>query len=59
VFISAGYEECIARAKQRSQEQQADAKAVEKLYRERYYPGFEKYMDEVQPKRLATVVIYN
>jgi uridine kinase len=59
VFVSADFEECIARAKLRNQEQQANAEAVEQLYRDRYCPGFQIYKNEVQPEKRAIVVIQN
>jgi uridine kinase len=55
IFVDAGYELCIARARIRRQERSRDADEIEALYRERYVPGFELYVGEVQPERQASV----
>ena len=59
VFVEASFETCIRRARARNQERREDAEEVETLYRRRYVPGFERYLDEVDPKARASVTILN
>jgi uridine kinase len=55
IFVEASYETCIARARIRRQERTRDADEIEALYRERYVPGFELYLAEVEPQGRASV----
>jgi len=57
VFVRAPYATCIARARVRKQERLADADAIEALYRERYIPGFELYVEAVHPEARASAVV--
>jgi uridine kinase len=59
IFIDASVATCIARARLRNQERQVDADAVEALYRERYAPGFQLYLDQDRPREVADVVVLN
>jgi uridine kinase len=59
IFIDASVDTCIARARLRNQERQEDADAVEALYRERYVPGFQLYLDQDRPKEVAGMVVRN
>jgi uridine kinase len=56
IFVDAGYEVCIARARVRQQERSRSADEIEALYRERYAPGFQLYVAEVQPQEHASLV---
>jgi uridine kinase len=57
VLVEADFETCIARARTRKQERYRDADGIEALYRERYVPGFELYLNEVQPQQRASMRI--
>ena len=57
IFLDTPFDVCVERAKVRNQERLEDAAAVEKRYLERFWPGYEMYLDQVGPKRLADVVI--
>jgi uridine kinase len=59
IFVDASVETCIARARHRNQERQVDADAVEALYRERYAPGFQLYLNHDHPQEFADVVVRN
>jgi uridine kinase len=59
IFVDASVETCIARARLRNQERQVDADAVEALYRERYAPGFQLYLDHDRPREVADMVVLN
>jgi uridine kinase len=59
IFIDASIETCLARARLRNQERQEDANAVEALYRERYVPGFQLYLDQDRPREVADMVVLN
>jgi uridine kinase len=59
IFIEALVETCMARARLRNQERQEDADAVEGLYRERYAPGFQLYLDHDRPREVADMVVLN
>lgn len=55
VYVNAEYETCITRARSRNQERVGDADSIEALYRERYVPGFQLYVAEVEPRKRASV----
>jgi len=57
VFVHADYETCIARARTRRQERYRDPEQIEALYRDRYVPGFELYLAEVQPAARASTTL--
>jgi uridine kinase len=57
VLVEADFETCIARARARKQERYRDADEIEALYRERYVPGFDLYLREVQPQTRASIRI--
>jgi uridine kinase len=55
VFVESDYEVCIARARARRQERYRDPAQIEALYRDRYVPGFELYVAEIQPAARASI----
>jgi uridine kinase len=55
VFVHAAYETCIARARTRRQERYRDPDQIEALYRERYIPGFELYVAELEPQNRSSI----
>ena len=59
IFVQAPFEACIRRARERNQEGRVDADQVETLYRQRYVPGFELYLNEERPTELASATLLN
>jgi uridine kinase len=55
VFVDADYETCIARARNRRQERYRDPDEIEALYRDRYIPGFQLYVSEINPAARASL----
>lgn len=59
LLIEASAETCIRRARRRNQERRATADEVERLYRRRYLPGWALYLEEVEARRFASLVVPN
>lgn len=59
VFIDTPFDTCLARAIPRNQEQFGGPEAVVARYRDRYVPGFQLYLDQVNPKAHADCVVDN
>ncbi len=57
VFVDTPFNTCIERARLRNQEGFKDADSVEKRYRERYWPGYQLYLEEFDPKSLVDAVV--
>jgi len=57
IFVTASVETCLARALRRNQEGHASLEQLARIYRDRYIPGFQMYLDQVRPQDLASVVI--
>lgn len=57
VYVEAGYDTCIFRAKERNQEKLHSRNEIEEVYLNRYVPGFELYLQEVDPRNKADFVI--
>jgi len=59
IFVNATFDVTLARARVRDRELFGSDDALRERYRERYLPGQQLYLDEVDPERLASVVIAN
>lgn len=59
VFVSAGFEETLRRARQRDEALFGSAEEVERRYRLRYIPGQELYFAQAHPQRVADAVVVN
>ena len=59
IFVDVGFEETIKRARNRDQYLFGSADEVEAIYRTRYIPGQKIYLDSVQPRQKADIVINN
>ena len=59
VFVRAGFETTVQRAEHRDLELFGTASDVRRRYEQRYIPGQELYLSEVQPESWASVVVDN
>lgn len=59
VFVSAAFEETLARARTRDLESLGSAAKVEERFRKRYLPSQQHYFDTVRPIELAHIVVHN
>ena len=59
LFVTAPFETCVRRGRERNQENRSSADEVEALYRQRYGPGFALYLEEIDPMSLASATIEN
>jgi uridine kinase len=59
IFVSASFEQTLARARIRDRELYGSAAGVERRFRERYLPSQEFYSALVRPTDLADVVVQN
>jgi len=59
IFVRANFDVTLRRALVRDRELFGNEAAVRERHRERYVPGQRLYLDEVEPQRLACVVIEN
>jgi len=57
VFVSADYETCLGRALERNQEGVISLSDLEQLYRLKYMPGFELYINETDPEEYASFIV--
>ena len=59
IFVSAAFEETLARARIRDLASLGSAARVEQRFRNRYLPSQEHYFDTVRPTDLADIVVHN
>ena len=59
IFVSASFDETVARARIRDQERHTSAGEVERRYRSRYIPSQQRYFDTVRPTEHADVIVHN
>jgi uridine kinase len=59
VFVSAGFDETLQRARTRDQALFGSTTAVERRHRERYVPSQQRYFDTVRPTDHADVIVHN
>lgn len=59
IFLRAGFNVTVARAEKRDLELLGTVQEVRRRYRERYVPGQELYLSEVNPEQWASIVIDN
>jgi uridine kinase len=59
IFVSAAFEETLARARVRDLASLGSAARVEQRFRNRYRPSQQHYFDTVRPTDLADIVVYN
>ena len=59
IFVSAAFEETLARARIRDLTPLGSAARVEQRFRNRYLPSQQHYFDTVRPTDLADIVVYN
>ena len=59
IFLRADFSITLARAERRDLELLGSVEEVRRRYRERYIPGQQLYLREVQPERFASVIIDN
>ena len=59
IFVSAAFEETLARARIRDWAPLGSADRVEQRFRNRYLPSQQHYFDTVRPTDLADIVVYN
>ncbi len=59
VFVRAGFEITVQRAEHRDLELFGTASDVRRRYEQRYIPGQELYLSEVQPEKWASIVVDN
>lgn len=57
LLVDTGEEVCLERALVRRQERLDDPVEIERLYRERYLPGWRLYAQEVQPMVGASIIV--
>ncbi|MEM8764974.1 MAG: AAA family ATPase [Bacteroidota bacterium] len=57
IYVEANYDACIYRAKERNQEKLHSQNEIEEVYLNRYVPGFELYLQEVDPRNKADFII--
>jgi uridine kinase len=59
IFVQVDFEMALQRAIQRDQHLFGSPQAVRQRYQQRYFPAQRRYLETVQPQRLADVVIDN
>jgi uridine kinase len=59
VFVSAAFDEILARARVRDLASLGSAARVEQRFRNRYLPSQQHYFDTVRPTELADIVVHN
>jgi len=59
IFVSAAFEETLARARIRDVAPLGSAARVEQRFRDRYLPSQQHYFDTVRPTDLADIVVHN
>src|SRR5438105_9291969 len=59
IFVSAAFEETLARARTRDRAPLGSAAGVEQRFRTRYLPSQQHYFDTVRPTDLADIVVHN
>lgn len=59
IFVSAGFEVALDRARSRDLALFGSAAEVERRHRERYRPSQKFYFDSVRPTDLADIVVHN
>jgi uridine kinase len=59
IFVTAAFEETLARARVRDLASLGSAARVEQRFRNRYLPSQEHYFDTVRPTDLADIVVHN
>jgi len=59
IFVSAAFEETLARARIRDLAWLGSAARVEQRFRNRYRPSQQQYFDTVRPADLADIVVHN
>lgn len=59
IFVRASFETTVARAEQRDRTLFGDALAVRRRYEERYVPGQQMYLSEVDPEQYADAIVIN
>lgn len=59
IFVSAKFEETLARARRRDLVPLGSAARVEQRFRNRYLPSQQRYFDAVRPTDLADTVVHN
>ena len=59
IFVQVDFEAALQRALQRDQHLFGSAQAVAVRYQQRYFPAQRMYLDSVQPRHLADVIIDN
>ncbi len=59
IFVSAAFEETLARARIRDLARLGSAARVEQRFRNRYLPSQQLYFDTVRPTDLADIVVHN
>lgn len=57
ILVNTDIETCLRRALARNQERASDPKDLSALYREKYIPGFQLYLEEVAPHQRANIVV--
>ena len=59
IFVSAAFDETLARARVRDQALFGSTAAIERRHRERYVPSQRRYFDTVRPTDRADIVVHN
>ncbi|MEV0647716.1 uridylate kinase [Phytomonospora sp. NPDC050363] len=59
IFVSAAFEETIARGRVRDKELNGSADKAEARFRARYIPSQQRYFDTIKPTELADIVVHN
>ncbi len=59
IFVRVGFDVTVKRAEERDRELFGSAENVRARYERRYVPGQQLYLSEVQPERLASLVVDN
>jgi uridine kinase len=59
IFVSAAFEETLARARVRDLATSGSAARVEQRFRNRYLPSQQHYFDTIRPTDLADIVVHN
>ena len=59
IFVSAAFEETLARARIRDLAPLGSAARVEQRFRNRYLPSQQHYLDTIRPTDLADIVVHN
>lgn len=59
IFVSAGFEETLARARIRDTAAMGSVSRVDERFRDRYLPSQQHYFDAVHPTDLANIVVHN